>query len=149
MQIRAMNFKPFDRGSMKGFFDLGYGGLTIKGCRLMNGNNGWWFSFPQQKADENGEVKYHDFLFLTPPEKEDVRRLIVAHLLEEGFVSPEPKQEPQTQTPTSGPRQAQKAGKQRTFGNEDISEYYQQTADSDIPFLMGGLSGPKSVTTPL
>ena len=88
--------------------------------------------FSAAKADENGEVKYHDFLFLTPPEKEDVRRLIVAHLTEEGFVAPVPKQEPQT--PISGPRQAQKAGKQRTFGNEDTSEYYQQTADSDIPF---------------
>ena len=49
--ISVLNFKPFDRGSIRGFFDLWYHGLTIKSCRLMEGNNGLWFSFPQIKRD--------------------------------------------------------------------------------------------------
>ena len=86
MQIRALNFKPFDRGSMRGFFDLAYGGLTIKGCRLMSGNNGLWVAFPQQKGEQDGETKWFDQMFLTKPEAEHVRRLVIADLQAQGHL---------------------------------------------------------------
>ena len=55
--ISVLNFKPYENGHIRGFFDLRYHGLTIKSCRLMAGNNGLWFSFPQVKGEEDGEVR--------------------------------------------------------------------------------------------
>ena len=63
--ISVLNFKPFGKGSIKGFFDLRYHGLTIKGCRLMNGNGDLWFSFPQVKGEADGETKWFDQMYLT------------------------------------------------------------------------------------
>ena len=86
--ISVLNYKPFNRsGTIRGFFDLRYHGLTIKGCKLMNGNNGLWFSFPQVKGEQDGETKYFDQMFLTTPEREHVRTLISAQLRAEGHVN--------------------------------------------------------------
>ena len=117
--ISVLNYKPFDRGSMKGFFDLRYHGLTIKGCRLMNGNNGQWFSFPQVKGEQDGEVKYFDQMFLTALEREHVRNLVIADLQSQGHLD-RPKQQR-----TSKPKQAPKA--------ENLSEYHSNGKD-DIPW---------------
>jgi len=67
--ISVLNFKPFDRGSLKGFFTLLYHGLSIKNCRLMTGDNGLWFSFPQQKENLGDEVKYHEQGHLDAPKQ--------------------------------------------------------------------------------
>jgi hypothetical protein len=37
MTVAALNYKPFDKGAIRGFLDLRYHGLTIKGVRLMFG----------------------------------------------------------------------------------------------------------------
>ncbi len=47
--ISVLNYKQFDRGAIKGFFDLRYHGLVIKGVRLMAGDNGLWIGLPQRK----------------------------------------------------------------------------------------------------
>jgi len=77
MNIRVMNFKPYNRGSLLGFFTLGYGGLSIKNCRLMAGNDGGpaWFSFPQVKNEQDGETEYFDILDLSKPDREGIRML--------------------------------------------------------------------------
>ena len=55
--ISALNFKPYDKGSLRGFFDLRYHGLTIKGCRVMESSSGLWVALPQKEIDQDGERK--------------------------------------------------------------------------------------------
>ncbi len=80
MTVAALNYKPFKKGAMLGFLDLRYHGLTVKGVRLMAGKNGMWLALPQKQAEQDGETKYFDQMFLTPPEAEHVRRLVLADL---------------------------------------------------------------------
>ncbi len=123
--ISVLNFKPYDHGSMRGFFDLRYHGLTIKGCRLMNGNKGLWFSFPQIKADENGEVTYYDQMFLTALEREHVRKLVLLDLQQQGHLEQsEPK-------PTQRRRSA---AQHQTPGGENLDQYYSSPGGDDIGF---------------
>jgi DNA-binding cell septation regulator SpoVG len=87
--VSVLNFKPANRGSIRGFFDLRYHGLVIKSCRLMDGNNGLWFVFPQIKDEENGEVRYFDQMFLTSPEREHIRKLVLIDLQQQGHIKDE------------------------------------------------------------
>ena len=125
--ISALNFKQFDRGAMKGFFDLRYHGLTIKGCRLMAGKNGLWIALPQKQAEQDGETKWFDQMFLTKPEAEHVRRLVLADLQAQGHL----------EAPAKGNGgNGQRRTFHRTPEGEDVSEYYPNPADDDgdIPF---------------
>ena len=118
--ISVLNYKKFERGSLLGFFDLRYHGLTIKSCRLMESNNGLWFSFPQVRAEEDGETKYFDQMFLTSLEREHVRKLVLIDLQQQGFIE-RVKAKPS------------KAGRHKTPEGEDLSEYYSEPG-GDIPF---------------
>ena len=92
--ISVLNYKPFDKGSLKGFFDLRYHGLTIKSCRLMNGSNGLWFSFPQVKGEQDGETKYFDQMFMSALERDHVRKLVLLDLQQQGHLDGQkPKQQ--------------------------------------------------------
>jgi len=117
--ISVLNFKSYDKGAMKGFFDLRYHGLTIKGCRLMAGNDGLWFSFPQVKGEQDGEVKWFDQMYLTALERDHVRRLIVLDLQGQGYLEQQapPKAKPAPKPPS-----------------QDLSEHYTGGAQDDIPF---------------
>jgi DNA-binding cell septation regulator SpoVG len=84
--VSALNYKPYNKGALKGFFDLRYHGLVIKGCRLMGGNNGLWFAFPQKEQLKDGEVKYFDQMYLSAPERDHVRKMIIADLLAQGGI---------------------------------------------------------------
>ena len=84
----------------------------------MDGNNGWWFSFPQVKGEQDGETKYFDQMFLTPPEREHVRALIMAQLQVEGHLN--------------GSQQPQQKRDYRPQ-NEDLDQYRSQ-ANEGIPF---------------
>jgi len=53
---------------------------------LMDGKNGLWFSFPQIKGEEGGEIKYFDHMFLTPLEREHVRKLVLLDLQQQGHL---------------------------------------------------------------
>ena len=124
--ISALNFKPYDKGAMKGFLDLRYHGLTIKGCRLMSGSNGLWLALPQQKGEQDGETKWFDQMFLTKPESEHVRRLVIADLQQQGHI-----QSPAKGNNGSGRRRSA----HRSPEGEDLSEHYTDGgADDDIPF---------------
>jgi hypothetical protein len=124
--IAVLNYKPFDRGSIKGFFDLRYHGLTIKSCRLLNGNHGLWFSFPQIKAEEDGETKYFDQMFLTTLEREHICKLVLMDLQQQGLIEGD-KPYPQS---NSGQHST---GQHLTPEGENLDDYYRQGAD-DIPF---------------
>ena len=126
--INALNFKPFDRGSLRGFFDFRYHGLVIKGCRLMASNGGLWVAMPQRKGEQDGKVKYFDQLYLTPPEQEHVRRLVLVDLQAQRVID----------APVSkGPRKAaQRRSDHQTPEGENLSEYYTsiEGLNDDIPF---------------
>ena len=117
--ISVLNWKSYDQGSMRGFFDLRYHGLTIRGCRLMSGSNGLWFSFPQVKGEQDGETKWFDQMFLSSLERDHVRRLIVLDLQLQGHME-KPKQEKQ---------QTHKSPE-----GEDLSQHYSSATQDDIPF---------------
>jgi len=118
MQIRAMNFKKFDKGSIRGFFDLGYGGLTVKGCRLMNGNSGLWIAFPQKTVDKDGQTVYYDQVFLARPDYDHVRRQAIADLVAQGHIE-QAKQKPRAN---------------KTHGKENLNQRYSAGDNDDIPF---------------
>lgn len=120
--ISALNFKPFNKGSLRGFFDLRYHGLTIKGCRLMAGKGGLWVALPQKEINKDGERKWVDQLYLTPPEMDHVRRLVIADLESQGHLDHAPK-EPAAKRPPYRPPE-----------KEDLSEYYTQGTEDNIPF---------------
>lgn len=134
IMISAFNFKPHDRGAIVGFFDLRYHGLTIRGCRIMNTNGGYWFSFPQRQGEQDGQVRYFEVMHLTPPETEHVRTLVLAELEAQGFISRPSKQagKPRTTTRPDTPPSARPT--HITPEGEDLSEYYTQPGDDDIPF---------------
>jgi len=121
--ISVLNFKPYDKGAMRGFFDLRYHGLSIKGCRLMSGNDGLWFSFPQVKSEKDGQVEYYDQLYLTPLEREHVRKLVILDLQQQGHLEA-PKQAPRPEQPAKRPKSP----------GQDISEHMPGATQDDIPF---------------
>lgn len=128
MSVSAMNYKPMERGALLGFFDLRYHGLTIKGAKLVKGKHGMFIGLPQVKGEQDGEVRYFDQMFLTAPEMEHVRRLVLAELEAQGHVA---RQERPART--SAPRRP--AQTRRTPEGEDVSDYYPNGhGDDDIPF---------------
>jgi DNA-binding cell septation regulator SpoVG len=126
--IGVLNFKPFQRGSIVGFFDLRYHGLTIKGCRLMTGSNGHWMAFPQKEGhDKEDKAQYFDQMYLTKPEAEHVRRLVVAELEAQGafeYAKPAGRPKPSLQ-PSNGFRHPDTG--------EDLSDCM-PPADDGLPY---------------
>ena len=60
-------------GKTKAYFDVEIGGVTIKGCRLVEGENGLFVSMPSiRKEDENGKSIYQTMIFLTDELKKGV-----------------------------------------------------------------------------
>lgn len=128
MTVAALNFKKFEKGAMRGFLDLRYHGLTIKGVRLMSGSNVLWLAFPQQKGEQDGETKWFDQMFLTKPEAEHVRRLVITDLRAQGHLDAPARCK-------GGSGQHQRRPTHTTPEGEDVSEYYTQPGDGDdIPF---------------
>ena len=125
MTVAALNFKKFEKGAMRGFLDLRYHGLTIKGVRLMSGNNGLWLALPQQKGELDGETKWFDQMFLTKPEAEHVRRLVLADLQAQGHLEA---------TATDNGKSSQQRPPHSSHDGEDLSGHYTHGSDDDIPF---------------
>ncbi len=122
MTASALNFKPIAKGALLGFFDLRYHGLTIKGCRLLESNGGVWFALPQVKTEQDGETKYFDQMFLSPPEMDHVRRLVVADLEHQGHI--QYRQEP---------KPARRPAPRRDDDLPDLSAY-KSDVDDGLPF---------------
>ena len=54
MDIKLLKWKEFASGSLVGFADVEYHGLTIK-CRVMNGSNGKFVGLPQEKSTKDNK----------------------------------------------------------------------------------------------
>ena len=53
-------------GKTKAYFDVEIGGVTIKGCRLVEGENGLFASMPSIRKDgEDGNPIYQTMVFLS------------------------------------------------------------------------------------
>ena len=132
--IATLNFKPYDKGALRGFFDLRYHGLSIKNCHLMHSEGGLWISLPQQEGkDADGNRKWYDILYLTPPEAAHVRRLVIADLQAQGHVAATVNQHQGTRKAS---RQDRKQPTKRTPEGEDLTAHYTPANDphGDIPF---------------
>ena len=105
-----------------------YHGLAIRGCRMMTGPNGYWFSFPQKEySDGNGEKHYIDFLYLTRPEHEHVSNLVKLELQAQGFINEQDLQ-PQQRLNKS------LCGMRSSTETEGIPPEHIVPDDDDIPF---------------
>jgi len=138
MTVAALNFKQFEKGAMRGFLDLRCHGMVIKGVRLMSGNNGLWLGLPQKQAQQDGETKWFDQMYLTPPEADHVLRLVLSDLQAQGHIqAPVKGNGGHGQQPHHGVhRSAQHGGDHRSPEGEDLSEHYTQGANADD--ILGG-----------
>jgi hypothetical protein len=98
----------------------------------MSGSSGLWLALPQQKGEQDGETKWFDQMFLTKPEAEHVRRLVLADLQAQGHLEAPARN---GGTP-SGYRESGHRPTHKTPEGEDVSEYYSSPSDGDddIPF---------------
>lgn len=135
MTVAAMNYKPFDRGSMRGFFDLRYHGLTIKSCRLMESNGGHWIALPSRQVEQDGQTKYLDIVELTKSESDHVRRLAIADLESQGHLTRPARQERLQSKPRPAVQPSARPT-HRTPEGEDVGQYYTspEELEDDIPF---------------
>ena len=130
MDVRVIDFKPYRKGALIGFFTLGYGGICIKGCRLMSGSNGngHWIALPQKEyQDKDGKTQYTDQIYITKPEADFVRRVVVMELERQRVGAKTTKPENKR---VGSPRQQAF----RTPEGEDLSDYMPPPGDDDIPF---------------
>lgn len=132
--IAALNYKPFTRGSIMGFFDLRYHGLTIKGARLMDGQKGMWIGLPQRQGEKDGETKYFDQMYLTSPEMEHVRYQVIADLQAQGYIEKPSKGHQRANSKRQPRQQRQPQGQYVSPEGEDLSEYYTDNKDDGIAF---------------
>lgn len=61
------------------FFDMILNGITIYGCKLIEGNNGWFISFPSKRPAKKGGMWYN---YCWAPLSEDDTAEIIAAVLE-------------------------------------------------------------------
>ena len=125
--IAALNYKPWNKGSIIGFMDIQIGVVTIKGARLMAGkdNGQMWVALPRMPStDDNGNKNYHEIIHVTAPVIEHIRQAVLCDLEAQGHLE-KPKRE---KSFTRRPKATHK-----TPEGEDLSEHYTDGSD-DIPF---------------
>jgi len=130
--VLALNFKEYRKGSMLGFLDVEFNGMTIRGVRLMTGKSGGrWLAFPQRETGKGKERQWHDIVEMTRAMAEHVRRLVIADLEAQGHLSVENKPAPRRTQPA---RQSKRPTRRSPEG-EDMTEYYDPPdRHSDIPY---------------
>jgi DNA-binding cell septation regulator SpoVG len=130
MDIRCMNWKPWEKGSMLGFFDLGYGGLVVKGCRLLRGNNGMFVGLPQrQDTDKDGNTQYFDIVYFSGPEKEHVRKAAIVDLQRQGCI-----EGPGSQQPGQSAGNSFSERRDNQYGDQGLPGVTISPDSDDIPF---------------
>lgn len=126
--IAAINYRPWQRGSVMGIFDLIFYSATVRGCKVMTGKGGFWISLPQQSyTDKNNETKYSDVVQMTSALMNHVRRIVTEQLIMEGHLA-----EPSKPRPAPAPQPT--GGFRNPDTNEDLSMHVTTAADDDIPF---------------
>ena len=59
-------------GKSVAYFDVDVNGVTIKGCRLVEGENGLFVSLPSIRKEKDGEVDYQQVVYVN----DDLKKLI-------------------------------------------------------------------------
>lgn len=118
MKVAKVFFNKQNRGSLVGFADImfrltkdGDGCFTIKGWKLMDGENGKWLAPPSEKGNDGN---YYDRV-LFKKENEDAASFR-EYLLKEVLAEAERKSEPQVKKNDSSPKPPQ----------DDDDEYWNQ-----------------------
>ena len=64
--MKVFNFKAYERGTLKGFFELQLdSGLNIRGMAYHTKDGKRWFAFPSKPyEDEDGETKWQNILYI-------------------------------------------------------------------------------------
>lgn len=63
--MEVINFRPHDKGALKGFFDLkmeGWGNLIIRGMQLFQKGDRSWVNFPSKEIEKDGEKQWFALL---------------------------------------------------------------------------------------
>ena len=63
MEITIVGMTKGDWGKTRAYFDVQINGVSIKGCRLVEGENGLFVSMPSVKKEKDGEVTYQTMVF--------------------------------------------------------------------------------------
>lgn len=82
---RALDFKPFRKNTLRGFFTLEFAGkVQIRDCTLHEQNGKAWFGFPGiPYTDPKGATSYKNVVIVPDREVlEKVRAEVVAQLAE-------------------------------------------------------------------
>ena len=124
MIIELVNFKPYQRGALKGFFDLQIGILTISGCSYFEKEGKRWFTFPNKPyEDKNGQTAYQEIIQTTNAIYGHLRTEVMRQI--DAFNGkPEKNKRPSSKSYQEG---------YRTSEGEELSQYY-SSGDEDIPF---------------
>lgn len=73
MNHKVVNFRKFESGSMLGFVDLYLydGAINIRGCKVMNGQNGMWIAMPAHKSEKDGKYYADVNIYTSNGEKQN------------------------------------------------------------------------------
>lgn len=124
MDIHVMNFKEYQSGQLKGFFDVQYGALTIIGCMYFTNGAKRWFAFPQKPIeDKDGQRAYQEIIQSSSAVYGHLRSEIMRQI-DALRVKPEKNEPPQSKVNHES---------HRTPEGENLNQYY-SSEDEDIPF---------------
>jgi len=72
--MKAVNFKKFEKGVLKGFFDVELdNGMVLKGMSWMESDAGNWVNFPSKPfTDKEGNTKYQNQVVIPDKSKYDM-----------------------------------------------------------------------------
>ena len=71
--MNIIDVKQVNKGSIKLTFSLGFPtiGVTVRDCKLMEGKNGKWVSFPSREyEDAEGKKRYYSYMVIDDARKE-------------------------------------------------------------------------------
>lgn len=63
-EIVVSDFRAFEKNTLRGFFTLTVGGISIRDCAFHEKNGKTWFAFPGKKIDKNGAMEWINTVFV-------------------------------------------------------------------------------------
>lgn len=81
-KIKVDKYRKFSgSGGMTAFADITISdAITVCGCRLMNGDKGFWVAYPSNKVEKDGETKYYPYVKF--PKQELLKEILDAFIEE-------------------------------------------------------------------
>lgn len=139
MKVTVDNIKKFEKGALRGFFDLEMEGLLrINGCSCLCKGSSWWISFPSKTyQDEDGKTKYQPIIEMPAERLQSLRDLVMPEL-KAAFEAPENREN--SSYMRQGMARGKPASKPADSGwqvpNDGLDDMLgtQALPDDDIPF---------------